>query len=361
MTGFATHSLHKGLHASPAPTKFGPLFAVGRAISAFRRWSTIIPTIAAVTTTTVTTAAVTTIAAVTTTVTAITTVTSVAAITTVTTIAGRESRVEIDKVDESGDFGPNCGRSWIRANSIAVRRHAHHDVPAVRPLARDGSARITHAASDVSIAEANLILLLNAMPSALAIFELPDFGSNGLQTFVPVITLTLHRESPTRNVTKLTLIVLPLLGKAGRSYECVVEIDRLRHLQESDVVGVGARTIPGVDEDLGDAMFDFIRIFSVDIVIADSDHVRRWVSILVYAMSRRQHPVLAQDGSTAAGIRAGTLTLVFEVNLPRPLTSASLMTTDNSIRGTFFAAFWPSENEGGVEEEEKKTYCANHV
>lgn len=54
-----------------------------------------------------------------------------------------------------------------------------------------------------------------------------------------------------------------------------------------------------------DGVLDFVRVFSVDIVLSNGDGVVRWIAVFRDTVTRGQHPILAQDGAAACRERVG--------------------------------------------------------
>lgn len=204
-----------------------------------------------------------------------------------------QASVRLDEVHEAGNFGKNCRCPRVRADAVAVGSHPNHDVPSVGSLTGYGTSRVSHAASNFAVTQTNLKFLSNAGPTAFAVREPPNFGSNRLEALIPKIGFALHSESPAGDVTKLPFVVLPFLWQASGSHGGVVKIDWFGHLQECDVVHVGPPIIAWMDNDFGDSVLDLKWIWVIDVMIPDSDAVRGRIAVFMHAVRSRQNPVLA--------------------------------------------------------------------
>lgn len=158
--------------------------------------------------------------------------------------------------------------------AISKGSNANDVVFAIFAQALDRTARISHAPADASIPEAKVPILVQLRPLSLAVFVFPDFRANRLKSLVPLVVGTLHRESPTGNVTKLTFVVFSLIWQTSRADGRVVERDRTRHLQQSNVMVVSnTACVLRIHDDSADGMLDLIRVSLVDIMFANGDSV----------------------------------------------------------------------------------------
>jgi len=204
----------------------------------------------------------------------------------------------MDEIQVAGDFGPDRGNSRSCALPIAVRCHSYHRVSAILSFACQGPSRISHAAPNVAVTKAHLISFPNS-PMMLAISKLPNFGSHSLKPFIPEICFTFHRETPTRDVTKLSFIVLSFVWQTSRTDGGIVELDWLCNLHQGDVMDIRPPVVSRIENDFVDFMQNLVRIILFDVVIADCESVRSWISVFEHAMCRCQYPILTQNGCSA--------------------------------------------------------------
>jgi len=139
----------------------------------------------------------------------------------------------LNPIVKSADSRVNGRRSWSPAIRMTPRRQSHHLVIAVGVKAGERATRISLTTVDSAISKA----VMHSIPDVagahvdsgggLSAFRgLPDGGSDGLQSLVPLIRVRFHREAPAGNEAELTLVVFVIFRQTSGRDDGAVEGDR---------------------------------------------------------------------------------------------------------------------------------------